>query len=43
MKIAIFDLDGTVNTTTNRKHLIPPRDQIRNNAAWQEWHGAFAQ
>lgn len=40
MKIAIFDLDGTVNTSHKRKHLIPARSQV-SNAAWAEWHEAF--
>lgn len=41
MNIAIFDLDGTLNTSTQRKHLIPARKDIRINSAWLPWHEAF--
>lgn len=41
MNIAIFDLDGTLNTSTQRKHLTPAKKDIRTNSAWLPWHEAF--
>ena len=39
-KLALFDLDNTLNTTRYRKKLVPHHD-IRNNAEWLSWHEAF--
>lgn len=39
-RLALFDLDNTLNTTSNRKPLVPYHD-IRNNAEWLPWHAAF--
>ncbi|ARB11776.1 hypothetical protein CB1_49 [Pectobacterium phage vB_PatP_CB1] len=39
-KLALFDLDNTLNTTCYRKKLVPHHD-IRNNAEWLPWHKAF--
>lgn len=39
-RLALFDLDNTLNTTSSRKKLVP-HDDIRNNAAWLPWHEAF--
>lgn len=38
--IAIFDLDGTLNSTKARIELVP--DNSRDNKAWIPWHAAFA-
>ena len=39
-KLAFFDLDNTLNTTSARKKLVPHHD-IRNNTEWLPWHEAF--
>lgn len=38
-KIALFDLDGTLNSSHKRAAYIP--EDVRNNAAWMGWHNAF--
>lgn len=38
-KLALFDLDGTINTSKARKQFIP--ENTRDNAAWLPWHKAF--
>lgn len=38
-KLALFDLDGTINTSNARSALIP--ENRTNNAAWLGWHKAF--
>lgn len=39
LKLALFDLDGTLNTSKARKEFIP--ENIRDNSAWLRWHQAF--
>lgn len=39
LKLALFDLDGTINSNTSRKDFIP--ENTRDNAAWLRWHQAF--
>lgn len=39
LKLALFDLDGTLNTSKTRKEFIP--ENPRDNAAWLRWHQAF--
>lgn len=39
LKLALFDLDGTINSNTSRKQFIP--EDTRDNAAWLRWHQAF--
>lgn len=39
LKLALFDLDGTLNTSKARKEFIP--ENIRDNSAWLRWHKAF--
>ena len=38
-KLALFDLDGTINTSSARSALVP--ENRTNNAAWLGWHKAF--
>ena len=38
-KLALFDLDGTINTSSARSALIP--ENRNNNTAWLGWHKAF--
>lgn len=38
-KLALFDLDGTINTSSARSALVPA--DSRNNEAWLGWHKAF--
>lgn len=38
-KLAIFDLDGTINTSNARAELVPK--DPRKHAAWHPWHKAF--
>ena len=38
-KLALFDLDGTINTSNARSGFIP--ENHSNNAAWLDWHKAF--
>ena len=38
-KLALFDLDGTINTSNARSGFIP--ENRNNNAAWLGWHKAF--
>lgn len=38
-KLALFDLDGTINTSKARNTLIP--ENVRDNASWLPWHKAF--
>lgn len=38
-KLALFDLDGTINTSSARSALVP--ENRNNNAAWLGWHKAF--
>lgn len=39
LKLALFDLDGTLNTSKARKEFIP--ENTRDNSAWLRWHEAF--
>lgn len=39
MKLAIFDLDGTLNTSNKRSEFIPTDPTINEN--WFRWHEAF--
>lgn len=39
MKIALFDLDNTLNSTSKRKTLIPDDPSVNEN--WLPWHRAF--
>lgn len=38
-KLALFDLDGTINTSNARSALVP--ENRFNNAEWLGWHKAF--
>lgn len=38
-KLALFDLDSTLNTVKNRSGYVP--ENTGNNAAWLGWHKAF--
>ncbi len=38
-KLAIFDLDNTLNSTIHRQHLIPDDPTLNQN--WLPWHKAF--
>lgn len=39
-KLAIFDLDSTLNGIKAREHLVPANPRINQN--WLPWHKAFA-
>jgi hypothetical protein len=39
IKIALFDLDGTLNGSKRRGEFIPPQGAC--NAEWLQWHQAF--
>lgn len=39
MKLAIFDLDGTLNTSNKRGEFIPTDPTVNEN--WLRWHQAF--
>lgn len=38
-RLALFDLDGTLNTSSARKDFVPENAFV--NSAWLEWHKAF--